>query len=275
MIATMRNSAQIRHRNRWLAIAKKAIATGEREALRSFDYNRTSMFDFKQYKEIVTSADQSTNQAVIKALDGLTPNIPVCSEEGADIDRRELCDTELAWVLDPIDGTTNYAARLPLWGISLALMRNGEPIVGVITIPNLKQRYHAIKGGGAWLGRHRLRVSKTKNIEESLGLLCYGYSTNEIRAGLASMNTFTKIARATRRLGAAVIEAAWVASGRADFSILYGPKPWDVGAGSLLVREAGGKTTNLVGDAWTPDDKNIILANANILPAVLKILKKK
>ncbi|MBD3251472.1 hypothetical protein GF380_03385, partial [Candidatus Uhrbacteria bacterium] len=213
---------------RWLSIANQALLAGEKISLKYFDYNRTSLYDFKEYREIVTDADTKTNDAILGVLHKLTPEIPVLSEEGADINREALSNADLAWVLDPIDGTTNFAARLPLWGISLALVQNGEPILGVISLPNLGQRYHAIKGEGAWMGKQRLTVTSTKKIDNSLGLLCYGYSGPHIQKGLKMMNQFSKVTRAARRLGAAVIEATWVASGRADFSILNGVRPWDI-----------------------------------------------
>jgi myo-inositol-1(or 4)-monophosphatase len=264
-----------RRQKRWLSIAWKAIAVGEKEALRHYDLNHVSTYGYKKHKEIVTQTDKRVNEVIIRVLKKLTPDIPILSEEGADIDKKDLEKTELAWVLDPIDGTTNFAARLPLWGISLALTQYGKPIIGVISLPSLKHRYHAIKGGGAWFGKERLHVSKTTNFKESFGLMCFGYLDGEIDRGLKDIAKVTKEIRSVRRLGAAVIESIWVASGRADFTVLHGAKPWDVAAGILLTTEAGGKATNTQGEPWTPKDNNLILTGPKLLPAILKTLRKK
>lgn len=259
---------------RWLSIARQAITAGERASVALFD-GHASLYAFKKDREIVTDADKQTNKAVQTILRKLTPNIPICSEEGGDIEPKKLPGADLTWVLDPIDGTTNYAARLPLWGISLALLQKGEPIIGMISLPSLKQRYHAIKGEGAWFGTHKISASQTRTISDALCLLCYGYSAKDRKNGLRFLNTFSKHARSTRRLGAAVIEAAWIATGRADVSILNGVRPWDIAAGALLVREAGGKATKLNGKPWTINDNDIIMCGPKILPAVLKTIRKR
>lgn len=263
-----------RRKKRWLAIAWKAIAVGEKEALRHYDLNHVSTYGYKKHREIVTQTDKRVNQVIIQVLKKLTPDIPILSEEGADIKKESLEKTELAWVLDPIDGTTNFAARLPLWGISLALTQRGDPIVGVISLPPLQHRYHAIKGGGAWYGNHRLRVSTTKSLSESISLLCFGYGDADIKRGLHVIKRVVDKVRSMRRLGAAVIEAVWIASGRADFTILNGVKPWDVASGALLVREAGGKAVNLKGKDWTSKDADILMTNPKLLTPVLKLFKK-
>ncbi|MBU1032963.1 MAG: inositol monophosphatase family protein [Patescibacteria group bacterium] len=253
-------------------IAWRAIENGEKIALRFFDYLAPNGYSYKEHNETVTEADLATNGAIIRVLKQLTPDIPIISEEGADLKEEEAPETPFAWVLDPIDGTTNFIGRLPLWGISLALLRNGEPVVGAITLPSLKQKYHALFGEGAWMGRHRLHVSKTKSLKESLGLICYGYRKMDATKGVSILHAFTNKARAKRMLGTAVVEASWVAAGRADFSILQGVHAWDVASGALLVREAGGKVVNFKGEEWSSQDKDIVFSNPHILRSVLKTL---
>ncbi len=270
----MQNLINKRRQKRWLSIAWTAVKAGEKEAMRRFDLNHTSAYDYKKHKEIVTNADKAVNKVMINILKRLTPDIPVCSEEGADIKKEDLEKTELAWVLDPIDGTTNFAARLPLWGISLALMQRGDPIVGVISLPPLKHRYHAIKGGGAWFGKHRMHVSDTTLLSESMSLLCFGYGDADIRRGLHVIKRVIDKVRAMRRLGAAVIEATWIASGRADFTILNGVKPWDVASAALLVREAGGKAVTLKGKDWTSKDQDILMTTPKLMRAVINLFRK-
>ncbi len=260
---------------RLLAIAVKAVHAGERAALAHFDHERMAASAYKKHREIVTKGDTASNKAIIAVLKKLTPTIPICSEEGADIKADRLAKIDVAWVLDPIDGTSNYSVRLPLWGISLALVSHGVPIVGVIALPSINQLYTAVREGGAWMGRRRLSVSRTKQLRDAVALMCYGYLDAERRRGMSISDRFTPHVHVARRLGAAVVESTWVASGRADFSILNGVHPWDVAAGALIVREAGGRVITLNGREWTILDKDIIFTTPFLAPKVLRILRSR
>ncbi|OGL79472.1 hypothetical protein A3E39_00555 [Candidatus Uhrbacteria bacterium RIFCSPHIGHO2_12_FULL_60_25] len=257
----------------WLSIATNAVRAGERVLLRHFNVNHTQKYGFKKFHEIVTEADKRSNDAIIKVLKQLSPDIPVLSEEGGTIDERAAPRADLAWVLDPLDGTTNYAARLPLWGISLALVRRGHPILGVISLPVLKHRYHAVKGGGAWMGRVRLHTSKTRDLADSIGLLCFGYDGGSYRRYRRIEPTLTEKSRSTRKLGAAVVESTWVASGRADYAILNGVHDWDVAAGTLLVTEAGGRVLTLKGEPWKMGEHDVVMSAPGIATAVLRVTR--
>lgn len=257
---------------RWLNIAWRAISAGEREALKLFDIKKAPKFGFKEHHEIVTVADLNANRAIAQVLAKLTPQIPLLSEEGGTINTEQGLKADLAWVLDPIDGTTNYAARLPMWGISLALIRDGESILGAISLPAIRQRYHAVLEGGAWMDRQRLHVSKAKKLEDTVGLLCYGYQDRDQRLGLSANRALSIASRSTRRLGAAVMEAAWVASGRVDYAILHGVKPWDVAAGALLVREAGGDVVRPDGKPWRLGGGDIVFVAPGVTREVIRHL---
>jgi len=262
----------------WLSVARRAVAAGERIALQSFSYERTNGYSLKSPGQIVTKADLTTNVAVQRVLNRLTPEIPVVSEEGGTLDERDASRVPLCWALDPIDGTTNFTARIPLWGISLALLSHGEPIVGAITLPSLGHYYFATRGSGAWMKLQRekttfrLHVSRTSNPRDAIALLCHGGKLKDIRKGLSTISALGTQVRSERVLGAAVIEALWVAAGRVDFSILQGVHVWDVAAGALMVREAGGKVVTYKGEPWSCDDDEIVFSNAKILPAILKII---
>jgi myo-inositol-1(or 4)-monophosphatase len=257
---------------RLLAIAEAAVRAGERAALPYFETLHLQTA-FKKHREIVTKGDTSSNHAIISVLRKKTPSIPICSEEGADITADQLGHADIAWVLDPVDGSSNFSARLPLWGISLALVVEGEPLIGVISLPSLKQRYHAVRGNGAWMGTQRLRVSKTKTLRDAVVFMCYGYRTEACHRGIRMINAFGPRVQTVRRLGTAVIEASWVANGHADVSILDGIHPWDVAAGALLVREAGGKALTFSGREWTIMDPDIIFTTPKLAAQVVRILK--
>lgn len=252
-----------------LAVAWRAVHAGERVLLKSFKVNNAQKYGFKKHREIVTEADGRSNRTIMRVLRRRTPEIPILSEEGGTINESAALRAKLTWVLDPLDGTTNYAARLPLWGISLALVTRGRPVLGVISLPVLKHRYHAVKGGGAWMGRVRLCASKTKKLSDAIGLMCFGYDGGSYRRYLRIEPALTRKSRSTRKLGAAVVESAWVASGRADYAILNGVHDWDVAAGSLLVNEAGGRALTLEGAPWQMGKQDVILTARGILGAVL------
>ncbi len=272
MISRMKHQQISSDHRHLLAIAEAAVRAGERASLPYFNASHLSS-SFKAHREIVTKGDLASNHAVMSVLKKKTPTIPVCSEEGGDITKEQLTRTNLAWVLDPIDGTSNFSARLPLWGISLALVVDGEPLIGVIALPSLKQRYHAVRGNGAWMGTQRLSISQTKTLSDAVAFMCYGYRNEEQRRGIRIINTFAPRVQTARRLGAAVIEAAWVATGHADISILDGVRPWDVAAGALLVREAGGDVKTFSGREWTIADPDIIFTAPKLTASVVKILK--
>lgn len=259
--------------NQLLAIAMKAVDAGERIAKKQFNYNTKPELSYKKNREIVTETDTAVNRAIIQTLKHLTPDIPIISEEGGTIPATHANSVERAWVIDPIDGTSNFSIRLPLWGISLALIERGESAIGVISLPALRQRYHAVKSKGAWFEKKRMHVSAIKQIKDSAGLLCYGYTDAQRTNGLKSIHDFSLVSQTVRRLGAAVIEAVWIASGRADYSVLHGVHLWDVAAGSLIVREAGGLVLRPDGKAWTADDTDIIFTAPGIAKHVIDILK--
>lgn len=262
-----------RNERRLLSSANKAVLAGGRVLLKRFQVNHTARYGYKPHREIITAADQESNAAIIRVLRKLTPDIPVLSEEGGTVGAAWAKTADLVWVLDPLDGTTNFTARLPLWGISLALARCGSPILGVISLPLLGHRYHAVKGRGAWMGRVRLHASKTKRLDEALGLMCYGSGEEHRRHHLRIDPTLTRLSRSTRRLGAAVIESSWVASGRADYSILNGIHDWDVAAGSLLVTEAGGRAVTPTGMPWRMGERDIVMSAPGVAKKVLKLIR--
>jgi myo-inositol-1(or 4)-monophosphatase len=253
-----------------LAVAIKAIRQGEAALMKEFAPLHKEAYTFKPSHELVTRADLTSNVAIIRILKKLTPSIPVVSEEGGTLSEKEGAVAPLAWVLDPLDGTTNFTVRLPLWGISLALVQNGDPIIGVISLPLLKQRFHAVEGKGAWNGAHRIHVSKTKRLNLSTGLLCNGYRKNAVERYVRVEPALTRHSLSTRKLGAAVIEATWVASGFAEYSSLSGVHDWDVAAGALLVREAGGLSLTPDGEAWSLGEHDIVMCAPGIAKAVIR-----
>ena len=255
-------------------IALRALSAGEKVLLKFFKNGKPTDYGYKAHREIVTKADDAANKAILKILIKETPEFDILSEEGSPRKKSDWC-----WIIDPLDGTTNFTAHLPLWGISIALEYKGRVVLGVISLPALNTRYSAKKNAGAWMMKsgykpRKLKVSDVTSMNEALGLLCFGYRKNEKTKALKIEPSLAYNSRSIRRLGAAVVEALWVATGNADYSILIGVRPWDVAAGALLVREAGGKVLTPKGREWKIDDSDIVFVNQKLKNAVLKISKR-
>ncbi|MDQ7815362.1 MAG: inositol monophosphatase [Patescibacteria group bacterium] len=256
-----------------LRAAKQALLAGEKELLPRFKKGNPGTWRYKKHSEIVTEADEASNRAIIRTLTMATPEHGILTEESPKLRGSK----NSYWVVDPLDGTTNYTAHLPLWGISIALVEEGEVTVAAISLPTMKERYFAIKNRGAWVvsgtRKQKLNVSNKQKIKDALGLFCYGYMPEEKIRGIRHVPQLTQQSRSTRRLGAAVFEAVWVASGRAEYSVLHGIHDWDVAAGVLLIREAGGEVMTPQGKQWKLGDKDFLAVCPDIKKPLLKIFR--
>lgn len=253
--------------------AKLALQAAEHELLPRFKRNDPGAWRYKKHSEIVTEADEAADKAIIKTLKRLTPDFGILTEESPKLEGSR----DIYWIVDPLDGTTNYTAHLPLWGISIALAAEDKVFLGAISLPTLNERYFAVAGQGAWSEnghvKAKIHVSDKQKIKDSLGLFCYGYLPEEKDRGLKHVPQLTHQSRSTRRLGAAVFEAVWVATGRGEYSVLHGIKPWDVAAGALLVREAGGEVLTPQGKRWEIDDQDFLAVCPGVKNQILKIFK--
>lgn len=211
----------------------------------------------------MTDTDLRVQQAVLHYLSTATPDAVFLGEEQTEtadgdltsITPGEFPHAELAWVLDPIDGTSNYAHGIPLHAISLALAHFGEPVVAVTRIPALDWTYHAIHGGGAFHNNAPVHVRNTIDLRHSI-ISINDYATgpgaeNKNRRRLAITKALIPTVERIRMFGAATIDLAFVAAGLTDAAILDSNKPWDTAAGVLLAREAGATVTDLSGNPHT------------------------
>lgn len=168
------------------------------------------------------------------------------------------------WIIDPLDGTTNYVHQFPVFCSSIALQADGEVVVGVVDAPKLKMRFHAVKGQGAFLNGKPIQVSQRK--EWSQGLFATGFSSQDytLDEQLELVSTIIKRARGLRRVGAAAMDLCFVAQGVFDVFWEKHLKPWDTAAGSLIAAEAGAKVTNLNGVDYDPSMPHIVAGNPNL-----------
>jgi myo-inositol-1(or 4)-monophosphatase len=220
---------------------------------------------------LVTEMDARVEELIVGRLAAAFPDDAVLAEErGASAGR-----SGRRWIIDPLDGTTNYAHGFPAFGVSIALESATLVELGVIYDPNLDELFVAERGRGATVNDQSLAVSTTATLDESLLATGFPY---DIREGgdnnLKEYAAFSVRARAVRRMGSAVLYLAWLASGRLDGYWELRLGPWDVAAGSLIVEEAGGRITNLSGGALELDSPTLVATNGRIHSAVLQVLRE-
>ncbi|MEK7692534.1 MAG: inositol monophosphatase family protein, partial [Bdellovibrionota bacterium] len=208
---------------------------------------------------LVTDADLAAEAAVIKILRAGRPHFAFLTEEGLAKNLRPTADpsfgrTSGRWIVDPLDGTTNFVHGFPMFCVSIGAEWQGRVVAGAIYHPVLREMYHAREGGGAWLGgKKRLHVSKTKQVADAL--LTTGFTYQKRKHLNVEMNAFRALssrARAVRRPGSAALDLAYTARGVFDGFWERRLNPWDVAAGGIIVQEAGGVVTDFSGRPFHP-----------------------
>ena len=249
-------------------IFEKAVRKAGKSILRDFGEIENLQIQSKTLGDFVTNADLRTEKILLETLQYYYPNASYITEESGNIKGND----EII-VIDPIDGTTNFIHGVPLFGIVIGRIFEGEITDGVIFNPILNEFFWASKGKGAWCNNKRLRVSKRKNFIDCLigtGIphanKCYSNYLDEI-------DIITKNCSGLRRIGAASIDLAFVAAGRLDGYWEKNLNIWDVSAGIVIVKEAGGKITTPDGNQWTTDSRNILATNSLIHEEIQKKLQ--
>ena len=211
----------------------------------------------KQKNDFLSFVDEQSEQAIISTIKQAFPDHAFLAEESGASDNQN----DYLWVIDPLDGTTNYITGLPVFAISIALLIKGEPTIGIIYDPLHKEMFWAQKGQGAFLNDKAIHVSTKASLEQSL--IATGFPFKAKYFLDAYLNAFHDIFLSSvgmRRMGAAAIDLAYVAAGRFEGFWEIGLSPWDIAAGAVLVREAGGR----ISDFWDHDDflyKNYTVAS--------------
>ena len=227
--------------------------------------------DIKKKGEIdlVTEADIRSEKAIVEILRENFPDDGFMTEESAAI----AGVSERVWIVDPLDGTTNYAHSFPFFAVSIALQVKGEIVIGSVFNPILGELFQATKGQGATLNGLSIRVTPTTLLKESL--LATGFPYNIHKDYRDVLNIFEQMltrAQGVRRPGSAAIDLCYVACGRFDGFWEQGLNPWDTAAGSLIVQEAGGMVSGYKGEAYSPYRKTILAANPHIHKEMLKVM---
>ncbi|MDA2936045.1 inositol monophosphatase [Patescibacteria group bacterium AH-259-L05] len=238
--------------------------------LRYFRKDKSLVKLRKSVKGITTKYDIMVDRFIIREITKKYPKHNLVTEETGAIDKR----SEYTWIVDSLDGTTNYAYGNPLFSLCIALIKGDELLLGTVYAPAIDGFYIAEKGKGAYFNNQKVYVSDIGDLKKSYVFLCDGGEINRKRSAKIVFDLYHKVTDA-RKLGSAGIECAWIAAGRADAYVTTKIRPWDVASGVLLVEEAGGMVTDFKGKPWDWKKKqsDLIFSNKKVHSQVQKIVK--
>lgn len=220
-----------------------------------------SDIEIKGSNDFVTFVDKTSEKMLMEELSKILPGSSFIAEESGITEKRG----EYTWIIDPLDGTTNYIHHIPLYSISIGLMQGEEMVGGIVYEPNAKEMFHAVKGEGAFLNNSRIQVTQNKKLADTIWATGFPYHQfDKLKEYMDFIAWSMQHTHGLRRLGSAAIDLAWVACGRLDGFFEFGLKPWDVAAGSLLVEEAGGKVSDFGGRNGHIFNQELISSNPHI-----------
>lgn len=219
--------------------------------------------DFKGRRDLLTVADRSSEEYILAEINRRYPGHVVLAEETASEATAARRDAEWLWVVDPLDGTTNFVHQIPMFAVSIGVVYRGSPYAGIVHAPRLAETFTAVRGQGARLNGAPMGVSTTDDLEDALLATGFAYRVEKLaRNNLDHFQHLIRVARAVRRCGSAALDLAYVACGRFDGFWELHLSPWDVAAGAALIREAGGLVTDFDGGEDWLFGRSIVAANA-------------
>lgn len=248
-----------------------------RFALKEYDSFNRKKVGLKSKREIITKVDLGSEKILLQALKKNCPETGYISEEAGS--KRK--NNKAIWIIDPIDGTTNYSIHNPLWAISVGLAMNNQIILGMVYAPALNEFFVAEKDKGAFkfnvkdnklVNRERLLISAVDH-DKIIHTFCHGSSMSALAKAMKYYKYQKTHGLDCRQLGSASLELSYVACGRVESIMIPGVNSYDVAAGMLLVREAGGKVTDFEGKKWTLKSDNILASNGKIHRELVKITR--
>ena len=234
-------------------------------------YDTPHTIEMKGEINLVTDADVAAEAAIIASLNEDVPGVAIMAEESAGENLKAPAGS--VWIIDPLDGTTNFAHGFPFFAVSIALLKDGIPQVGIVYCPMQDELFAACRDAGAWLNGQAIAVTRTKFMVESLVATGFPYDIHRhMNTIISQLSTILPKVRDIRRAGAAAVDLAYVACGRLDGFWEMDLQPWDTAAGWLLVQEAGGKVSDFAGKDYDPFYPEILAANLHIHPQLKDLL---
>jgi myo-inositol-1(or 4)-monophosphatase len=243
--------------------AREAGAILQEHSAREFEVTNKGRIN------LVTEADHASEAHIKKLILDRYPDHQILAEESG----AHTAQSDYIWIIDPLDGTTNFAHGIPCYAVSIGIEHRGEMLAGVIYDPSRDEMYTAERGAGSFLNGTRISVSKVTNVEQALLVSGFPYDVREMmKAYLPAWEAFLARAQGVRRLGAAAIDMCYVACGRFDGFWEFGLNPWDTAAGWLLIEEAGGKVTQSDGTPFRNSEADLLSSNGHIHDEMMEIL---
>ena len=246
----------------------KATEAGAKIIKEYFDKSFT-ISNKEGINNLVTEVDHKSEHAIIEVIKNDFPSHFILSEEAGALEQ----DSEYKWIIDPIDGTVNYANGIPICCVSIGIEKAGKMIMGAVFNPFINEFYFAERGQGATLNDKKISVTKRTEVIKSCLVTGFPYTyINEENGPLQVFEKFIRKGIPVRRLGSAAIDLCWVAAGRFDGFYEHQLSAWDSAAGFIIVEEAGGKVTNLKGDTYNPYQPGLIATNGLIHDEIVRIV---
>lgn len=253
------------HNQDELQIALEAAKKVENILKRGFE--KVLNISVKEGKGVVTEVDHESERVIVDIIQSKS-NYPILGEEGGL--RGEKGNTY--WVIDPLDGTTNFTRKIPLCAVSIALIKNNQVVVGVVSSPLLNEYYSASKENGAYCNDQKIKVSDVSSVKESLIFINSGYGYED-RKRSSEVSARLGINATPRKFGSSAIELCYVAKGSAEAFLCSGDELWDYAAGILIVEEAGGVVTDWLGRKWDNSNSFIFASNGRIHREIIQSVK--
>lgn len=255
-----------------LTVAIEAAREAGRFLQRSVGKVRAVEVKHGEERNLVSEIDRGAEERIIAIIRRHYPSHAILAEESGG----SQAPAEYRWIIDPLDGTTNFLHGVPIFCVSIGIERKGELIGGVVYDPNQDELFSAEKGSGAFLNGKRLTVSTTSTLIDSLLVTGFPYNINENPGNAVEHFVhFLMAARGVRRLGSAALDLSYVAAGRFDGFWEVSLNPWDMAAGALFVREAGGTVTDMYGARLDIYRKTILASNGPIHEAMLSVVNSR
>jgi myo-inositol-1(or 4)-monophosphatase len=235
------------------------------------DYARKGFrVEHKDALNLVTDADTHSEQAIVDAIGRVFPDHEILAEERGKAGSR----SPYKWIIDPLDGTTNFAHGFPAYAVSIGVEYRGRCLLGVVLDPTRRELFVAEAGGGATLNGRPIRVSRTAALDKALLVTGFAYDIRATRSNLDHFSNFAVRAQGLRRMGAAAIDLCYVACGRFDGFWEMKLNPWDTAAGALMVVEAGGRMSDFKGGAFSIYGAELVASNGLFHDEMVEVLSR-
>ncbi|MFH1534209.1 MAG: inositol monophosphatase family protein [Nitrospirota bacterium] len=261
-------------------IARKAGELIIRESDKGFEIEK------KGINNLVTRVDKASEKLIIKLIKALYPKHAIIAEESEETHtKKTFKEAKYIWIIDPLDGTTNFAHGVPIYCVSIAIFKkstaqstknydylSGELVAGVVYAPRTDELFYASAKKGAYLNGKKIKVSNVKKTAE--GLTVTGFTATQRERNLPYFQAMLKKSQAIRRLGSAALDLCYIACGRFDGYWEFGLKPWDIAAGALIIEEAGGTVTDTNGNLLDLFGADILASNGKVHTEMIRTFQK-